>query len=579
MHVGRIGQIVFAAVIVPALALYALTTPDGLPWNDSTHLALAYLGETIRLPEMRHPVWGFYVQVFGGAVALSSFLAALAAGLLAVIVCRYVGWRFAVSAAVAWIFLPGIWNGAITGERSVCFVSMIVAVVWLLDSLRRCVRGGMHTDEDEDEEIDVSGRKESRRIAERVAMSVALVFAVVSLVLHDYRLGEPAAAYARGVAEAADERIVILNGICDDQVVRETARSFERRNSSRSSVGRGDGRAKGRRQRPSEFRVLFLSNDEIYRTKLVTWVRSAFPAETDLLAAAQVGGVAFAEAAARKYPERFYQMNGKSASVEQWERRWKAFAPYLESDDPFVRVAGRVFGCEGNGIGNGLLEGRGISNRESLEAAYALYRRIYDEIDPGNVSALINMGDVIRHGHAVSADEKNQVREALSKFSRDIRNRSRLREIIRSQGPVRIVPSQTERTVEEKRDVIAGVVTGETTEIDPESLSLVEWKDMMCRLADKGELVQAGRIARTILSNPKWRECSLANAVMGSVVASEGDDVASEWFFRTALGTTNRISAVAMKDFADTLVRLGKTEEAERMLRRSARKTDEGFVR
>jgi len=525
---------VFIAVIVPSLALYALTAPDGLPWNGSTTLAAAYLGEIVRLPEMPHSVWGFYVQVFGGAVALASFLAALAAGLLAVIVRRYVGWRFAVSAAVVWVFLPGVWNRVITGERSICLVSMVVAAAWLLDSIGRWIFGKVRTEKCASEENGAAGQGKIKRIAEKVAMGAAVVFAIVSLASHDYRLGEPAAAYARGVVEAADERIVILTGICDAQVAREMARSCERIKTSQAALRPGKGRAKVGCRQSSEFRILSLRNDETYRTHLVPWVRSAFPSETDLLAAAQVGATAFAEVAAKKHPDRFYQMNGKSATVEQWEQRWKDFELYLETSDPFVCQVRRVFGCEGNGIGIAMLESRGIRDPGVLKAAYALFKRIYDEIDPGNVSALINMCDVIRHGHVVDAEEKNRVREALSKFSKDTRNRSRLRAIIRSQGPVRIVPASTELTAEEKSDIVARTVAGETAGIDPESLSLGEWKDVMRGLADKDEFVQAGRVARMILSNPTWRDCPQANAVMGSVVAKEGDDVASEWFFQAA---------------------------------------------
>jgi len=87
----RIGELLFAAAFAVALALYWVTAPDGLPWNESSHLALAYLGEIVRLPAMPHPFWGFYVRVCGGPVALSVALAALAAGLLGSLVCRYFG--------------------------------------------------------------------------------------------------------------------------------------------------------------------------------------------------------------------------------------------------------------------------------------------------------------------------------------------------------------------------------------------------------------------------------------------------------------------------------------------------------
>jgi len=99
----------------------------------------------------------------------------------------------------------------------------------------------------------------------------------------------------------------------------------------------------------------------------------------------------------------------------------------------------------------------------------------------------------------------------------------------------------------------------------------------MCQLMDKGEIVQAGRIARAILSNPKWHGFIPANAVMGSVAAYEGDYVASERFFQVATDTTNTVATVVLNNYADTLMNLGKLAEAEKIARRAVKESEETF--
>jgi len=196
--------------------------------------------------------------------------------------------------------------------------------------------------------------------------SSAGLFAVVSLTLHDYRYGEAASVFARGVVEAAGERCIVLSGVCDDQVVREVEREKvkvegqgQHRNFSSDSAGQHN--KKGNPPLLTlasdlDLSCISLRTDDAYRTNLLAWVRSSFPSDTNLWAAARVGASAFVEVASRKNPERFYLMNGKSTTLEGWEKRWEAFRPYLDSSDPFVHTARRLFGHEGNGIANAMLD-------------------------------------------------------------------------------------------------------------------------------------------------------------------------------------------------------------------------------
>jgi len=282
--------------------------------------------------------------------------------------------------------------------------------------------------------------------------------------------------------------------------------------------------------------------------------------------------------AARRHPDRFYVMTGKDSTLEDWEKRWEAFKPYLKSKDSFVAVARRMFGYEGNLVANALCDGeeKGQESEVRQRTAYALYKRIYDEIDPGNISALVNMSEMIRRGYVVSGAEEKNVQEELRKYFKNLSQWKYAREILRASGPVRADSSEVEKIVAEaKSQIAAKIADGEKVDYSPEILSLVEWNNEMLQLMDQGEIVKAGRVARAILSRPEWQGSVPANAVMGSVTANEGDYVSSEAFFKAVADTTNVVPAVVLNDYADTLAQLGKLEEAERLARRAVNESDE----
>jgi len=556
MKQDRIVQLVFFGVIALALALYALTVPSGLPWNDSTRLASAYLGETVPLRDMPHPTWGLYVQVFDSAILLSVVVTALAAGLLMLFVNRYFGWRVGAAAAITWLFLPWVWNRAITGQFGVCQVSVGVAglwalgialplVGWMLGPVWRVIKRKFFRMQAETKKAQQK-RLRINNLASWVVLELAGVFALVSLALHDYKLGEAASVYARGIVEAAKGRIIVGNGILDEQLLRE---------------------AKGKSL------VLCLREDDAYRRVVLETVKRECPADTNLWIAAQVGVKSFAEVAVRKFPDRFYLMSGSTSTVEDWERRWSAFSPYLGSSDPFVGAGRRLFGYEGNCLANVLAE-------KDAKTAWKIYRRIYDEVDPGNFSTLVNMSELIRRGYKATPEERKLVQDWLDAFLADASHMRNMREIARASGPVRADPQMIERFESAARQRIAErIAAGEDLEVSPEIMTLVDWNNEMVNAMNAGDIEKAGRIARMILANPDWHTYIPANAIMGTVAAREGDYVASERFFQLATHTTNEVPFIVWNDYAETLQHLGRQDEAEQMLRRAVAASDPTFWR
>lgn len=101
--------------------------------------------------------------------------------------------------------------------------------------------------------------------------------------------------------------------------------------------------------------------------------------------------------------------------------------------------------------------------------------------------------------------------------------------------------------------------------------TLVAWNNEMIEAHGRGDLAKAERIARRILCEPEWRGFIPANAVMGSVLAGKGECAKSETFFRAALAGKGAAAPqpVVLNDYADTLRKLGRYEEAEVFARRA----------
>ena len=100
--------------------------------------------------------------------------------------------------------------------------------------------------------------------------------------------------------------------------------------------------------------------------------------------------------------------------------------------------------------------------------------------------------------------------------------------------------------------------------------TLVELNNEMIRAHGRGDWTNAAQLAAKILSQPKWKTFVPANAVMGSVLARDGDYDAAEAFFRAALsGKVFAPQPVVLNDYADTLCHLRRYNEAEIFARRA----------
>jgi len=558
-----VGEVIFWATLVFALALYLVSAPAGLPWNGSTELALAYGGRVAELPDMTYPVWGYFIQVFGGHfVALSAVALAIAGGLVGAMVNRYCNWRVGTAAALAFVMLPSVWDRAITGAHGAFGLFGIVLGLWLVNAIiliiSRRARWNASVQGIENQQKTISGfwelswRVRLNRITAWVLLGASVVFAIVSAVQHNYNVGEAASAYARVMLEEAGDRFVILNGIANDQMVWEAEK----------------------REKGSSERLIAYRNDAAYRQELLARVRHEWPTDTNLWVSVQVSAGTFAEVVVRNYPDRVYVMTGQTTTPEKWAARWEALKGYLDSGDAFVPVMRRAFAFEGNTLGNQL------QKEGKLKEAWMLYIRIFQEIDPFNSSAVVNLSEMLRRGYAVDASTRKNVEDAMAELGRELKGERAAQlaaAIVASCGPVLPDP----KVIAEYRAQIARRLRemeeeGRTPkwELPAELKSLIEWNNDMLKAHDRGDIDLAARIARTILSKSEWRSFIPANAIMGSAMALEGDYVASEAFYRVAVSGKEEPPAITCNDYADTLRHLGRFDEAEQYARRAIAKTD-----
>lgn len=481
-------------------------------------------------------------------------LAALGSGLVGYFISRLLGWRIGLAAALMWTTLPPVWYRAISEEkamlRAVGAILIIAALYYLTKRALNFFRKLMHKPP---KIVSVNSRHQTRRrnrLVSRIVLCVAGLVAVVALSLHDYRYGKITEVFVKGVVEAAGERVIILDGAFDGAIIGE----IEKR-------GKGE--------------YVSLKNDEGNREKLVEWAKENFPEEENLRLGARVSPTTFVDLALESHKDKFYLMTGKDATLEAWEKRVEEVTPYYKSIDPKVNPVKRHLGIEGNHVANKLAD-------EGKEAeAYKIYARIYDEVDPGNAAALINMSELIRRGLVVSTTDKRRIQDKLDTFLKDKRNQARLREIVRAAGPVRADPELMAKMIEEarkKREEKIAAGEEENTPIIPEEIkNLVEANGAMLKAMDRGDREAASRIARSILSRPEWRGFIPANAVMGEILAKEGDFAASERFYEVATSTTNRVGIMVYAGYANTLKELNKLDKAEEMARNAIRDSSENY--
>ena len=463
---------------------------------------------------------------------------ALTCALGAYLVYKYFGWRLAVAAALVLVTLPQLWNAATRGGARILLLAGIMIGLWLFNAIMLMVFRKAR--ELHDFSFEIGYR---HYVLGNVFIVFGVVFAITSLWFHEFRYGAAANAFADETVREANGRWILLNGAATEQIL----------------------------VRHPEAQTVEMRTDDEYRQALIERVRAKWPEEKALIMAAEISPIAFSDVAKKVRKEDFYFMNGLTTTPENWRRRWQALKAYREvRGDEFIPLMLRSFAYEACMIANRL------QDEGKLDEAWEIYLKAFNEIEPKNFSVIVNMTEMLRQGYPGLKRDAIRVRKALDDFFKDPRRARHMREIVRDCGPFRRDPKILAAIREETIKRLDELKRNHTPlPVSPEIMTLNEWTKEMLVSMDKGDRYHAGRIARTILANPEWREFRPANAILGTVCGLEGDYEASAAFFEIALKGDNHPAVIVCNDYAETLRLLGRLEPAEKYARIAVNGSDE----
>lgn len=458
---------------------------------------------------------------------------------------RWLSPRWAVACGVIAAFTPPLWCGASDGADWLLYAGAVAIGALVLNKIAFLLADKAFGLEDaafidrmerlvgEDSEAEMQKRKVWHVVFAAFCL-IGAGFIVHSVLGFRTRDGEGACVYARDIVEANAAKWIVSDGIAEKQLAW----------------------AVGKVASTGPF-ILYASETDDSRSNLVQRVAERWPGKPTLTAAAKIGRTAFVNAAIREVPDEIHIIGpgatneALSVALAAWNRRWEHLKPIIRrGKDPFCQIGRLAFAREGNHLG-GRLQTAGEN-----EQASKIYRQVAFEIEPDNISACVNIVDMARRKvWKGTENEREHAAEIIRLFMGDRRKMTHREEIVRRAGPVHRPPDL-------KRPVL------------PEAWQRIgEKNNRMLEFLEKGDLGNAGALAREMLSVRRTENAVPANIVMATVLLAEGDSAASETFFRRALAaTTNEVPAIVCNNFAVALQKNGKFEEAERYAREAVRK-------
>ena len=500
----------------------------------------------------------FYYFTALDALLFHSLSVALAVAVVVDITGCYFGCRLSLIFGLVSAVLPQMWNAATRGEILAFYLGLGAMVAFVLNLILRFVFvrafWGMKAESSNvstahDYHTVLQGRFD-RGIMAWVVIIIGLAYTALSISTHEYDYGKAAKEFAKGVVASANGRWLILSNIADNEIKAEI------------------------RARKANIETVELVRSDDYRRQLLSRVRKAFPGEGRLVSAAQVSPRAFVNAARKAHPELFQLVMMGNGDVTSWSNRWEAVKGYCTvKGDPFIAKMRRAFAYEGNDIGNRFQE------RGELDRAWAIYRQVSSEIEPENVSAIINMSGMLRRGYNAGNISKERIQLMVESYFKDRYQAEVLSDLARDNGPVKADVEFIERIRKEREEIIAKLKeSGQPIRLTSEAQELIDWNNAMIEAVNKQDAISAARIARSILDDVRWTDFVPANAVLGSVLAHEGDYESAEAFLRKAVAGTNGVPAAVYNDLADVLLHLKKLDEAEFYARRAISQSPESFT-
>lgn len=334
-------------------------------------------------------------------------------------------------------------------------------------------------------------------------------------------------------------------------------------------------------KKPSDVRLVTLARNReaAYGRILVDWANSDLGASEDLLFAAELGPQSFLDEwhkADSNFTQKVLIPAEYFATRETWRDVWEKHKDGLaEKSEPHQQYIHRLLGKIGVGFGCRLLsEGR-------KQDAWNLFYFVVNDVDRDNLSALVNLSEVIKGGLAMSPAIK-EIIEARLRSAQERYTHERAKRVLASSGRV-YVDDDMRRRYEEllkaaEPEPRAVRLVNAVKRAGKNKDSTLRARDELRKAVDDGA-VEIGSVSRILVSLDMAlgdkksaendaldalrhnRQDGAANALMGALRGEAGDYASAERFLRRAVRGGN-VPPTAYNDLAETLIRTGKPEEA-----------------
>ena len=349
---------------------------------------------------------------------------------------------------------------------------------------------------------------------------------------------------------------------------------------------------------PEKVKLISLARerDPAYGRELSEWVRER---GEDLAFAAELGPRALVDEWVKTDRAGF---EAAAASVENYfptREKWEEACAELDgmrADEPMAKYLRRLLGVTGNALGCRMIE------QGDLKGAWDVFWAVSEKIDRENYAALINLDTLIARGLDVPDVAKEIVKRKRTEIEGRLKTWERILRAARSGGRLYADPDDVAKYERMKKEMTA------KRELSPEARAFIETvaaapKDPKSGKAAQEAIhkairegkVRADKIGGHLIAIDLAigdgesaekdaidvlkldRHHPTANATIGSAAGIRGDYERAERYLKRAIAT-GKASIGAKNDYAYTLMKLGRLDEAEPFAREAVKGYGEAWM-
>ena len=243
-----------------------------------------------------------------------------------------------------------------------------------------------------------------------------------------------------------------------------------------------------------------------------------------------------------------------------------------------------------------------MAEEKSERDAWAIFKAIVDEVEPKNYAAHLNLLGMVQRGFAVPKDEVDDLAKRRQQIEKGLKSWEHILYAARSGGRIYVDPDDVAKYEKTKKEMAA------KRELSPEIRAFIETVAVAPKDPTKGRAAQeaihkairegkvrADRIGGLLITidlalgdmeNAEKdaidvlkldRHEPTANAALGTFAGARGDYERAERYLKRAIAT-GKASVVAKNDYAYTLMKLGRLDEAEPFAREAVKSYGEAWT-